>query len=67
MLSKQIEEELNGATSPMDPIIAPTNVTLSNELLSTTSLKKKEVETKTAKRKKTWFEKKRDDSRFWYT
>jgi hypothetical protein len=52
MLSKQIEEELNGATSPMDPIIAPTNVTLPNELLSTASLKKKEVETKTAKCKK---------------
>jgi hypothetical protein len=59
MLSKQIEEELNGATSPMDPIIAPTNVTLCNELLSTASLKKKEVETKTAKRKKAWYEKKR--------
>jgi hypothetical protein len=55
MLIKQIEEEMNGVTSPMDPITAPTNVTLPNELLSTTSLKKKEVETKTsfvAKKKK---------------
>jgi len=23
MLSKQVEEEMNGVTSPMDPIIAP--------------------------------------------
>jgi hypothetical protein len=45
MLSKQVEEEMNGVTSPIDPIIAPTNVTLPNEL------KKKEVETKTSKRK----------------
>ena len=59
MLSKQVEEEMNGVTSPMDPIIAPTNVTLPNELLSTASLKKKEVETKTSKRKRTWLDKKR--------
>ena len=52
MLSKQVEEEMNGVTSPMDPIIAPTNVALPNELLSTTNLKK-EVETKkTSKRKR---------------
>jgi len=59
MLSKQVEEEMNGVTSPMDPIIAPTNVTLLNDLLSTASLKKKEVETKTSKRKRTWLDKKR--------
>jgi hypothetical protein len=59
MLSKQIDEEMNGVTSTMDPIISPTNVSLPNELLSTASLKKKEVETKTSKRKKAWFEKKR--------
>jgi hypothetical protein len=59
MLSKQVEEELNGVTSPMDPIITPTNVTLPNELLSTASLKKKEVETKTSKRKRNWLDKKR--------
>ena len=58
MLSKQVEEEMNGVTSPMDPIIAPTNVTLLNDLLSTASLKKKEVETKTSKRKRTWLDKK---------
>jgi hypothetical protein len=57
MLSKQIEEEI--VTSPMDPIVTPTNVTLPNELLSTASLKKQEVETKTSKRKKTWYEEKR--------
>ena len=39
-------------TSPMDPITAPTNVTPPNKLLSKASLKKKEVETKTSKRKK---------------
>lgn len=59
MLSKQIDEEMNGVTSPMDPIISPTNVSLPNELLSAASLKKKEVETKTSKRKKAWYEKKR--------
>jgi hypothetical protein len=37
MLSKQIEEEI--VTSPMDPIVTPTNVTLPNELLSTTKPK----------------------------
>jgi hypothetical protein len=57
MLSKQIEEEI--VTSHVDPIIAPTNVTLPNELLSTASLKKKEVETKTSKCKKVWYDKKR--------
>jgi zinc finger SWIM domain-containing protein 3 len=59
MLSKQIDEEMNGVTNPMDPIISPTNVSLPNELLSTANLKKKDVETKTSKRKKAWFEKKR--------
>jgi hypothetical protein len=39
-------------------LIAPTNVTLPNELLSTASLKKKEVETKTSKHKRTWLDKK---------
>jgi hypothetical protein len=45
MLSKQVEEEIKSVTSPMDPFIASTNVTPPNELLSTTSPKKKEVET----------------------
>jgi hypothetical protein len=62
MLNKQVEEEIKGVTSPMDQqvhLIAPTNVSPSNEMLSTASLKKKEVETKTSKRKRTWLDKKR--------
>ena len=57
MLSKQVEEEMNGVTSPMDPITTPTNVTPPIELLSTARLKKKEVETKTSKCKRTWLDK----------
>jgi hypothetical protein len=41
MLSKQVEEEMNGVTSPMDPITVSTNVTPLIELLSAASLKKK--------------------------
>jgi zinc finger SWIM domain-containing protein 3 len=55
MLSKQVKEEIKGVTSPMDQqvhLIAPTNVTPPIELLSTAGLKKKEVKTKTSKRKK---------------
>ena len=59
MLSKQVEEEMNGVTSPMDPITAPTNVTPPNKLLSKASLKKKEVETKISKRKRNWLDKRR--------
>jgi len=58
MVSKQVEEELNGVASPVDPVITPTNVSLPTELLTTASLKKKEVETKTSKRIKAWYEKK---------
>ena len=58
ILSKQVEEEINGAASPMDPVITPTNVTLPLELLSSASLKKKEIETKSSKRKRTWLDKK---------
>jgi zinc finger SWIM domain-containing protein 3 len=58
MVNKQVEEELNGVASPVDPVITPTNVSLPTKLLSTTSLKKKEVETKTSKRIKAWYEKK---------
>ena len=57
MLSKQVEEEMNGVASPIDPITAPTNVTPPIELLSTARLKKKEVETKTSKCKRTWLDK----------
>lgn len=34
MLSKQVEEEMSGVTSPMDPVNVPTNVTPPVELLS---------------------------------
>ena len=59
MLSKQVEEEMNGVTGPVDPITAPTNVTPPIELLSIARLKKKEVETKTWKHKRTWLDKRR--------
>jgi len=59
MLSKQVEKEISGVASPIDPINVPTNVTPPTELLSTTRLKKKEVETKSSKRKRTWLDKKR--------
>ena len=59
MLRKQVEEKINGVASPIDPINVPTNVTPPTELLSTTRLKKKEVETKSSKRKRTWLDKKR--------
>jgi zinc finger SWIM domain-containing protein 3 len=58
-LSKQVGEELNGCTSSTDPIIVPTDVTPHIDLVSTAQLKKKDVETKTSKRKRTWLDKKR--------
>jgi zinc finger SWIM domain-containing protein 3 len=62
ILSKQVEEEINGCTSPVDPVnpvIVPTNVTPQSDVVMTARLKKKEVQTKSSKRKKPWFEKKR--------
>ena len=53
MLSKQVEEEINGCTNNVEPITVPINVAPPSELVSTARLKKKEVETKTSKRKKT--------------
>jgi len=58
-LSKQVEEYLNGFTSSEVPISIPTNVTPHTDVVSTAKLKKKEVETKTSKRKRTWLDKKR--------
>jgi hypothetical protein len=58
ILSKQVEEEINGCTSTVDAPIAPTNVNLIADLVSAARLKKKEVETKTAKRRRTWLDKK---------
>jgi hypothetical protein len=51
MLNKQVEE-MNGVTSPIDPVIASTNVTLPNELLSTTSLRKRRWKLKPPSAKK---------------
>jgi zinc finger SWIM domain-containing protein 3 len=60
ILSKKIEEELNGCTTPtMDQVTVPTNVAPVSNLVSTACLKKKEVETKTSKRKRTWLDRKR--------
>ena len=50
-LSKQVDEELNACTGTMDPVTVPTNVTPPSEVI-TARLKKKEVQTKTSKRKK---------------
>jgi hypothetical protein len=58
ILSKQVEEEINGCTSTVDTPIAPTDVNLTIDLVSTARLKKKEVETKTAKHRRTWLDKK---------
>ena len=41
MLSKQVEEEINGFSSAVDPVIVTTNVAPSVNLVSATSLKKK--------------------------
>ena len=37
MLSKQVEEEINGFSSAVDPVIIPTNVAPPIDLVSTTS------------------------------
>ena len=53
MLSKQVEEEITGFPIAMAPVNVPTNDSPLIDLLSTASLKKNDVETKTSKRKKT--------------
>jgi len=59
MVSKQVEEEIMSLPSAVNPTNVPTNDSPPIDLLSTASLKKKHVETKTSKRKKAWFEKMR--------
>jgi hypothetical protein len=59
ILSKQVEEEINGCTGNVEPVTVPMNVAPPSDLVSTTCLKKKEVQTKTSKRKKTFLDKKR--------
>jgi hypothetical protein len=57
MVSKQVEEETAGFPSVVNPINVPSNDSLPTDLLSTAGLKKKEVETKTSKRRRTWLDK----------
>ena len=59
VLSKQVEEEINGCTDNVEPVTVPINVAPPSDLVSTARLKKKEVQTKTSKRQKTWLDKKR--------
>ncbi|WVZ78630.1 hypothetical protein U9M48_026311 [Paspalum notatum var. saurae] len=56
ILSKQIEEQINGFSSTMNSVTVSLNVTPSSEV-SIAQLKKKKVETKTSKRKRSWVEK----------
>jgi hypothetical protein len=57
ILAKQIEEKLNACTStPRYPCTIPTDASPQDELLTNARLKKKEVETKTSKRKRTWLD-----------
>jgi hypothetical protein len=63
MVSKQVEEEIMGFPSVVNPINVPTNDSPPIDLLSTTSLKKKEVKTKTSKRRRTWLDKRRKFSK----
>jgi len=59
MVSKQVEEEIMGFPSAVNPINVSINDSPPIDLLSNTSLKKKEVETKTSKRGRTWLHKRR--------
>jgi len=52
MLSKQVEEEIMGFPSAMAPINVSTNDSPPIDLLSTAILKKKDVETKTSRRRR---------------
>jgi hypothetical protein len=59
ILGKQIEEKINACTStPRFPGTSPTDASPPNDLLTNARLKKKEVETKTSKRRRSWLDKK---------
>jgi chromatin remodeling complex protein RSC6 len=59
ILGKQIEDKINACTStPRFPGTSVTDASPPNELLSNARLKKKEVETKTSKRRRSWLDKK---------
>jgi hypothetical protein len=59
MVSKQVEEEIAGFPNVVNPINVPGNDSLPIDLLSTAGLQRKEVETKTSKRRRTWLHKRR--------
>jgi len=59
ILGKQMAEKINTSTSTFhDSCTAPANASPPNNLLINASLKKKDVQTKTSKRKRTWLDKK---------
>jgi len=59
ILGQQIEDKINAYTSTHEylPTVS-TDVSPPNEILSSACLKKKEVQTKSSKRKRTWLDKK---------
>jgi hypothetical protein len=59
ILSQQIEDKINAYTNTYEylPTVS-TDVSPPNELLSNACLKKKEIQTKSSKRKRTWLDKK---------
>jgi hypothetical protein len=59
ILSKQIEEEIASCTNNVEAATVPMNMTPSSDLVSTACLKKKDVQTKSSKRKRGWMDKKR--------
>jgi hypothetical protein len=59
MLSEQLEKEIMGFPTAMAPINVSTNDSPPIDLLSTANLKKKDVETKTSRRRRTWLDKRR--------
>jgi dephospho-CoA kinase len=59
ILGKQIEEKINACTgTPRFPGTSPTDASPPNDLLTNARLKKKEVQTKTSKRRRSWLDKK---------
>ena len=59
ILGKQIKEKINASTSTFEDVcIVPTNASPPNDLLNNASLKKKDVQTTSSKRKRTWLDKK---------
>jgi zinc finger SWIM domain-containing protein 3 len=60
VLSKQVEEHINGSTDNLEPSTVPMNVAPPpSDSVNTARLKKKDVQTKSSKRKKSFLDKKR--------